>query len=48
MKRDKNLGGQLFRWLQLKKILVISNLFKHEEDYQKLVRVGKFWINNYI
>ena len=26
----------------------ISNLFKHEDDYYKLVRVRKFWIYHYI
>ena len=26
----------------------IRNLFEHEEDYHKPVRVGNFWINNYI
>ena len=24
------------------------NLFEHEEDYYKPVRVGNFWSNNYI
>ena len=60
MKKTKSMGGNKIRnvrnLLILKKnkkikdriIRDTSNLFEHEEDHYKPVRVGNSWSNNYI